>query len=168
MVVVHNNSRHFSSPTSVGTWRSRILENREYYPTYFSFRCSRILENNRHIYLKFLENTQILESEKFSRFSILEFSKLKISREFGNPRPPPAITFIVTALSMMSCFSGYSCALVSDILLQGHLYITENYFAFHSNVFGYVTRVSTFIHLLQCTHIDDSLLLQMYLHYYLY
>ena len=28
----------------------------------------------------------------------------------------------------------YSCALVSDILLQGHLYITENYFAFHSNV----------------------------------
>ena len=36
----------------------------------------------------------------------------------------------------------YSCALVSDILLQGHLYITENYFAFHSNVFGYVTRVS--------------------------
>ena len=39
-------------------------------------------------------------------------------------------------------FLGYSCALVSDILLQGHLYITENYFAFHSNVFGYVTRVS--------------------------
>ena len=36
---------------------------------------------------------------------------------------------------------GYSCALVSDILLQGHLYITENYFAFHSNVFGYVTKV---------------------------
>jgi len=35
----------------------------------------------------------------------------------------------------------YSCALVSDILLQGHLYITENYFAFHSNVFGYVTRL---------------------------
>ena len=44
---------------------------------------------------------------------------------------------------LMLIFSlGYSCALVSDILLQGHLYITENYFAFHSNVFGYVTRVS--------------------------
>ena len=43
--------------------------------------------------------------------------------------------------------TGYSCALVSDILLQGHLYITENYFAFHSNVFGYVTRVS-----LTCNH----------------
>jgi hypothetical protein len=35
----------------------------------------------------------------------------------------------------------YSCALVGDILLQGHLYITKNYFAFYSNVFGYVTKV---------------------------
>uniref|UniRef100_A0A170WFL9 Gram domain-containing protein 2-like protein isoform x1 n=1 Tax=Triatoma infestans TaxID=30076 RepID=A0A170WFL9_TRIIF len=26
----------------------------------------------------------------------------------------------------------YSCALVADILLQGHLYITRNYFAFYS------------------------------------
>lgn len=35
----------------------------------------------------------------------------------------------------------FSCALVSDILLQGYLYITENYFAFYSNVFGYVTKL---------------------------
>ncbi|XP_059082061.1 GRAM domain-containing protein 2B-like isoform X2 [Tigriopus californicus] len=35
----------------------------------------------------------------------------------------------------------YSCALVADILLQGHLYITENYFAFYSNVFGYITKL---------------------------
>ncbi|XP_055374963.1 putative uncharacterized protein DDB_G0282133 [Condylostylus longicornis] len=35
----------------------------------------------------------------------------------------------------------FSCALVSDILLQGHLYITENYFAFYSNVFGFVTKL---------------------------
>lgn len=35
----------------------------------------------------------------------------------------------------------YSCALVTDILLQGHLYITKNYFAFYSNVFGYVTKL---------------------------
>ncbi|KAG8237441.1 hypothetical protein J437_LFUL016253 [Ladona fulva] len=34
----------------------------------------------------------------------------------------------------------YSCALIGDILLQGHLYITKNYFAFYSNVFGYVTK----------------------------
>uniref|UniRef100_A0A182S659 GRAM domain-containing protein n=1 Tax=Anopheles maculatus TaxID=74869 RepID=A0A182S659_9DIPT len=31
----------------------------------------------------------------------------------------------------------FSCALVGDILLQGYLYITQNYFAFYSNVFGY-------------------------------
>lgn len=35
----------------------------------------------------------------------------------------------------------YACALVGDILLQGHLYVTENYLGFHSNVFGYVTRI---------------------------
>ncbi|XP_029050168.1 GRAM domain-containing protein 2B-like isoform X2 [Osmia bicornis bicornis] len=35
----------------------------------------------------------------------------------------------------------YSCALVGDILLQGYLYITPNYFAFYSNVFGYVTKL---------------------------
>lgn len=35
----------------------------------------------------------------------------------------------------------YSCALIADILLQGHLYISENFFAFYSNVFGYVTKL---------------------------
>lgn len=36
---------------------------------------------------------------------------------------------------------GIACAFVGDILLQGHLYVTDNYLAFHSNVFGYVTKV---------------------------
>lgn len=35
----------------------------------------------------------------------------------------------------------FSCALVAEILLQGHLYVTQNYFAFYSNVFGYVTKL---------------------------
>ncbi|KAL5277794.1 GRAMD3 family protein [Megaselia abdita] len=35
----------------------------------------------------------------------------------------------------------FSCALVSDILLQGHLYITQNNLAFYSNVFGFVTKL---------------------------
>ncbi|GAB6018946.1 hypothetical protein CHUAL_000592 [Chamberlinius hualienensis] len=36
----------------------------------------------------------------------------------------------------------FACALVSDILLQGQIYITDNYFAFYSNVlFGHVTKV---------------------------
>lgn len=38
-------------------------------------------------------------------------------------------------------FDRYACALVNDILLQGYLYITTNYFGFYSNVFGYVTKV---------------------------
>lgn len=42
----------------------------------------------------------------------------------------------------------FSCALVADILLQGHLYVSENYFSFYSNVFGYVTKVSTFLKLI--------------------
>ena len=41
-------------------------------------------------------------------------------------------------------FSGIACAFVGDILLQGHLYVTDNYLAFHSNVFGYVTKVEYF------------------------
>jgi len=48
----------------------------------------------------------------------------------------------------------YSCALVGDILLQGHLYVTENYLGFHSNVFGYVTRIQ--IPLLSVTSITKE------------
>ena len=35
----------------------------------------------------------------------------------------------------------YSCALVEDILIQGYLYISENYFAFYSNLIVYKTQV---------------------------
>ncbi|CAG9859306.1 unnamed protein product [Phyllotreta striolata] len=35
----------------------------------------------------------------------------------------------------------YSCALVSDFLRHGQLYVTNNYFAFYSNIFGYVTKL---------------------------
>ncbi|XP_042236080.1 uncharacterized protein LOC121875556 isoform X3 [Homarus americanus] len=35
----------------------------------------------------------------------------------------------------------FSCALVSDILLQGTLYITPNFFAFYSKIFGHVSRL---------------------------
>ncbi|XP_018579142.1 GRAM domain-containing protein 2A isoform X1 [Anoplophora glabripennis] len=35
----------------------------------------------------------------------------------------------------------YACALQSEILLQGYLYITTNYFGFYSNVFGFVTKL---------------------------
>lgn len=31
--------------------------------------------------------------------------------------------------------------MVADILLQGSLYVSENYFSFYSNVFGFVTKL---------------------------
>lgn len=38
-------------------------------------------------------------------------------------------------------FVDFSCAFVSDILLQGFLYITNRHIAFYSNVFGYITKL---------------------------
>ncbi|XP_045581302.1 uncharacterized protein [Procambarus clarkii] len=35
----------------------------------------------------------------------------------------------------------FSCALVADILLQGTLFITPNFFAFYSKIFGHVSRL---------------------------
>ncbi|KAI9016441.1 GRAM domain-containing protein, partial [Phycomyces nitens] len=32
----------------------------------------------------------------------------------------------------------YKCALQKDILLQGHLYITENHICFNANIFGWL------------------------------
>lgn len=34
----------------------------------------------------------------------------------------------------------FNCALIADILLQGYLYISDNHFAFYSNIFGYKTQ----------------------------
>lgn len=44
-------------------------------------------------------------------------------------------------MHLVSFIVDFSCAFVSEILLQGYLYITKNYFAFYSNVFGYVTKL---------------------------
>ncbi|KAI8062203.1 GRAM domain-containing protein [Gongronella butleri] len=35
----------------------------------------------------------------------------------------------------------YKCALHRDILLQGHLYVSERHVCFHSNIFGWVTNL---------------------------
>ena len=37
---------------------------------------------------------------------------------------------------------GYSCAYVSDILVQGSIYISPNWFCFHSKILGFKTEVS--------------------------
>lgn len=49
--------------------------------------------------------------------------------------------FLLFCLYISIHVSDFSCAFVSDILLQGYLYITKNYIAFYSNVFGYVTKL---------------------------
>ncbi|EOB00742.1 GRAM domain-containing protein 1C, partial [Anas platyrhynchos] len=35
----------------------------------------------------------------------------------------------------------YACALQKDILLQGRLYLSENWLCFHSNIFRWETTV---------------------------
>ncbi|RZF46323.1 hypothetical protein LSTR_LSTR010178 [Laodelphax striatellus] len=35
----------------------------------------------------------------------------------------------------------FSCALITDVILQGHLYITSEHFAFHSNMSEFVTKL---------------------------
>ncbi|KAI8089301.1 GRAM domain-containing protein [Halteromyces radiatus] len=35
----------------------------------------------------------------------------------------------------------YKCALHRDILLQGHLYLSEHYVCFHANIFGWITNL---------------------------
>lgn len=43
--------------------------------------------------------------------------------------------------TILFIIADFSCAFVSDILLQGYMYITKNHIAFYSNVFGYVTKL---------------------------
>lgn len=39
-------------------------------------------------------------------------------------------------------FADYSCALQKDILLQGRIYLSENWLCFYSNIFRWETTVS--------------------------
>lgn len=43
---------------------------------------------------------------------------------------------------MFLIFSDYSCALQKDILLQGRIYVTQNYLCFHANIFGWETNLT--------------------------
>lgn len=47
----------------------------------------------------------------------------------------------VSAVSPLAA-SDYSCALQREILLQGRLYLSENWVCFHSNIFRWETTVS--------------------------
>uniref|UniRef100_A0A3Q2R1G7 GRAM domain containing 1A n=1 Tax=Fundulus heteroclitus TaxID=8078 RepID=A0A3Q2R1G7_FUNHE len=41
-----------------------------------------------------------------------------------------------------ACFTDYSCALQKDILLQGRLYLSENWLCFYSNIFRWETTIT--------------------------
>lgn len=49
--------------------------------------------------------------------------------------------FFFKTICALFLFVDFSCAFVSDILLQGFLYITKRHIAFYSNVFGYITKL---------------------------
>jgi len=36
----------------------------------------------------------------------------------------------------------YACALQKEILVQGRMYVSQNYISFHANIFGWETQVS--------------------------
>ena len=40
----------------------------------------------------------------------------------------------------------YTCALSKDILLQGKMFVSQNWICFYSNIFGYETKVCTCIY----------------------
>ncbi|KAG1650489.1 Protein VASCULAR ASSOCIATED DEATH 1, chloroplastic [Nymphon striatum] len=61
---------------------------------------------------------------------------IELQQEFYPPMQ--STTNQVWPTTMERSYS-YSCALLSDILLQGTLYITTHRFAFHSKIFGYET-----------------------------
>ncbi|XP_054754500.1 protein Aster-B-like isoform X1 [Lytechinus pictus] len=41
-----------------------------------------------------------------------------------------------------SVINTYSCALVRDILLQGRMFVSENWICFHSNIFSYEKQIA--------------------------
>ena len=54
-------------------------------------------------------------------------------------------------------FSAYSCAFFGDILLQGYLYISQNWFCFYSKILGHEKLVSM---LESKTRVTENILLQ--------
>lgn len=83
-------------------------------------------------------------SKSFAKHDAIEKSekpeKEKKKKEFSSSRQKKFSRHF-TQVEDEKVLNYFSCALISDILLQGHLYVTQNYFAFYSNVFGYVTKL---------------------------
>lgn len=95
----------------------------------------RNFQNNRHALKNLSRSTPAMSPSASPRHSDSEgpprVSKgtKKFMRHFADAPPSERV------------LNYFACALVSDILLQGTLYITPNYFAFYSKIFGHVSRL---------------------------
>lgn len=45
-------------------------------------------------------------------------------------------------MTFFNLFTDYSCALQKEILLQGRMYVSQNYVSFYANIFGWETQQS--------------------------
>ncbi|XP_063611960.1 GRAM domain-containing protein 2B-like [Penaeus indicus] len=77
-----------------------------------------------------------------SRYSINRRYSIIVQYEIQESSPNPGRWTSGIIITFCALFSAdFACALVSDILLQGTLYITPNFFAFYSKIFGHVSRL---------------------------
>ncbi|CRK88656.1 CLUMA_CG002406, isoform A [Clunio marinus] len=77
------------------------------------------------------EKTPEKSEKKEKKIKEMSASRVKKFRKLFGQQIPAEETLI----------NYFSCAIVAEILLQGHLYVSENYFSFYSNVFGYITKI---------------------------
>uniref|UniRef100_A0A8C9DU92 GRAM domain containing 1A n=1 Tax=Prolemur simus TaxID=1328070 RepID=A0A8C9DU92_PROSS len=86
-------------------------------------------------------STQSLGSRNFIRNSKVGASPGGVWREVGGPWAGlPCDSGVCLSLSWP--LSDYSCALQREILLQGRLYLSENWICFYSNIFRWETTIS--------------------------
>lgn len=53
-----------------------------------------------------------------------------------------AVASISKVIVTQYFFPDYSCALQKEILVQGRIYVTQNYLCFHANIFGWETNLT--------------------------
>ncbi|XP_044019935.1 GRAM domain-containing protein 2A-like isoform X1 [Aphidius gifuensis] len=86
-------------------------------------------------------STPIKTSNKKSTMSVNDSSVILSSSNPSNSRQKKFYRHFTEISSNELIIDYYNCALDGDILRQGHLYITKNYFAFYSNLFGNITKI---------------------------
>ncbi|EMP26303.1 GRAM domain-containing protein 1B [Chelonia mydas] len=99
---------------------------------------------------KMLSPTYKQRNEDFRRIfkGLPESERLLVAQPVPltpDPQPPPPGLALTSPLS-----PDYSCALQRDILLQGRLYLSENWLCFYSNIFRWETAISVPLREVKC------------------